>query len=106
MLDRLIDHMRDARLRTLALVEDLSDEKLVVCRMDVVNPFLWELGHVAFFYDACVRGYLDKSPYMLEDAHRIYDSFEVDHDVRWDLRLPSRGETLEYMSRVAASLET
>ena len=105
MLDRLIDHMRDARLRTLALVEDLSDEKLVVCRMDVVNPFLWELGHVAFFYDACVRGYLDKSPYMLEDAHRIYDSFEVDHDVRWDLRLPSRGETLEYMSRVAASLE-
>lgn len=105
MSEQLIGQMRDARLRTLALVEDLPDEKFIVSKMDVVNPFLWELGHVAFFYDAFVRGYLDGSPCMLDRAERMFDSFEVDHDVRWDLRLPSRGETLEYMSRVVASLE-
>ena len=59
MIERTLESMRDARRRTLALVEDLPDDKLLVSKLDIVNPFLWELGHVAFFHDAFILGHLD-----------------------------------------------
>ena len=99
MIEELIEPMRDARRRTLALVEDLPDEKLTVSKLDIVNPFLWELGHVTFFHDAFILGYLDGDPPLLQGAERIYDSFKVDHDDRWDLPLPDRAATLDYMQR-------
>ncbi len=50
-LTRLVD---DARVRTLGLVSDLADAELEVPLREVLNPFRWELGHVAFFYEAFV----------------------------------------------------
>ncbi|MCP3916265.1 MAG: hypothetical protein GY711_11980, partial [bacterium] len=50
-LTRLVD---DARARTLGLVADLADVELEVPLREVLNPFRWELGHVAFFYEAFV----------------------------------------------------
>jgi len=105
MTDLLLEHLRDARRRTLALVDDLSDDELTVSKLDIVNPFLWELGHVAFFHDAFIRGHLDGQAPLLEGAARIYDSFKVDHDDRWDLPLPNRADTLDYMKRVADDVE-
>jgi iron(II)-dependent oxidoreductase len=105
MTDLLLEHLRDARRRTLALVDDLSDDELTVSKLDIVNPFLWELGHVAFFHDAFIRGHLDGQAPLLEGAARIYDSFKVDHDDRWDLPLPNRPDTLDYMKSVADDVE-
>jgi ergothioneine biosynthesis protein EgtB len=105
MTDHLLEHLRDARRRTLALVADLSDADLTVSKLEIVNPFLWELGHVAFFHDAFILGYLDGADPLLDGAPRIYDSFKVDHDDRWDLPLPDRGATLSYMARVAEAVE-
>ncbi|MFQ5600873.1 MAG: selenoneine synthase SenA [Candidatus Krumholzibacteriia bacterium] len=98
--DRLIELVQDARERTLKLVADLADERLTVPRMDIVNPLLWELGHVAFFHDVFLLQNLDSTPFHLEGAENLYDSFKVDHDDRWGLPLPSRRETLSYMGRV------
>ena len=43
---------------------------------------------------------------MREDEDALYDSIAKAHDIRWDLPLPSRGETLDYvrtvLDRVAA----
>ena len=99
---QLLEMMRDARGRTLALVEDLSDEQLTVPATEIVNPFRWELGHVALFYDAFVLQLLGAGRSLLEGAEHLYDSFTVDHDDRWGLPLPSRKETLAYMERVFA----
>ena len=96
----LIQLVDDARQRTMNLVADLSDEQLIVPVMDIVNPFRWEMGHVAFFYDAMLLQVLGSDRLLLEGAENLYDSFKVDHDDRWDLRLPSRKETLAYMQRV------
>lgn len=96
-LHRLVE---DARERTLELVADLTDEQLTVPKMEIVNPFLWELGHVAFFYDVFLLRVLGSEKFLLEGAENLYDSFKVDHDDRWSLRLPSREETLAYMGRV------
>jgi iron(II)-dependent oxidoreductase len=98
--EALADLVHEARGRTLELVHDLADDQLTVPVAEIVNPFLWELGHVAFFYDVFVLNQLDQTPFHMDGAERLYDSFEVDHDDRWGLPLPSRPETLAYMEQV------
>ncbi|MFQ5899617.1 MAG: SUMF1/EgtB/PvdO family nonheme iron enzyme, partial [Candidatus Methylomirabilia bacterium] len=100
---QLVHIVTEARERTLELVKDLADDQLIVPKMEVVNPFLWELGHVAFFYDVFLLGVLGADKFLLEGAENLYDSFKVDHDDRWDLPLPSREKTLEYMRQVLES---
>jgi len=97
---QLLKWVHDARERTLELVSDLTDEQLAVPMMEVVNPFRWELGHVAFFYDVFLLRALGSGAFLLNDAENLYDSFKVDHDDRWGLPLPLRDETLAYMRRV------
>jgi len=90
----------DARRRTLALVEDLSDEQLFGPRLNIVNPLLWEIGHVAWFQERwALREALGHRP-MLENGDELYDSSAIPHDVRWDLPLPSREQTLRYLLQV------
>ena len=39
----------DARATTLAFLTNLGDDMLLGPKLDVVNPILWEIGHVAWF---------------------------------------------------------
>ena len=96
----LVSHLKDTRKRTLELIDDLSDEQFTVHLLEIVNPFLWEIGHVAFFYDAFALCQLDKTEPIIEKADELYDSFQVMHDDRWSLKLPNREETLDYMEKV------
>jgi iron(II)-dependent oxidoreductase len=82
--------VKEARQRTLALVDDLADGELEVPLMEIVNPFRWELGHTAFFYEAFLLRILDGVEPLMEGADNLYNSFEVEHDTRWGLALPSR----------------
>ena len=90
----------DARSRTLALVTDLTDEQLMSPRLPIVNPLLWEIGHVAWFQEKWVLRHRGKAPPIRADADALYDSIAIPHDTRWDLPLPSREETLAYMQEV------
>jgi iron(II)-dependent oxidoreductase len=90
----------DARRRTLDLVAELSDEQLFGPRLPIVNPLHWEIGHVAWFQEKWVlRHALGENP-IRSDADSLYDSSAIPHDVRWDLPLPSRSETLSYLAEV------
>jgi iron(II)-dependent oxidoreductase len=55
---------------------------MIVPKMEIVNPFRWELGHVAFFYDVFLLRVLGAEKFLLEGAENLYDSFKVDHDDR------------------------
>lgn len=90
----------DARERTLELVSDLDDRELLGPRLAIVNPLLWEIGHVAWFQERWVLRHASNEPPIREDGDRLYDSSAVSHDARWDLPLPSRDETLAYMREV------
>ncbi|MFQ5803744.1 MAG: selenoneine synthase SenA [Candidatus Methylomirabilales bacterium] len=90
----------DARSRTLALVAGLTDEQLMGPRLPIVNPLLWEIGHVAWFQEKWVLRHRGKAEPIREDADALYDSIAIPHDTRWDLPLPSREETLAYMQEV------
>jgi iron(II)-dependent oxidoreductase len=97
----LVRQVKNARERTLELVVDLDDEQLTVPLLEIVNPFRWELGHVAFFYEAFLLRILDRQDRVMDNADNLYDSFRIDHDDRWHLPLPAREETLDYMRRVS-----
>jgi iron(II)-dependent oxidoreductase len=92
--------VRDARQRTLDLIADLTDEQLLGPRLSIVNPLLWEIGHLTWFQEKWVLRHLEKRSPMRNDADALYDSAAVAHDTRWDLLLPSRRDTLGYMQRV------
>ena len=56
----LIPIMREFRARTLDLVVDLDDEQLIGPRLAIVNPPLWEIGHVAWFAEYWILRQLRK----------------------------------------------
>jgi len=102
--ERLAGMLVDSRKRTLELVSDLSEEQMIGPQLRIVNPPLWEIGHLAWFQERWnLRRITDEefSPSnILERGDELYDSMEVAHDTRWDLPLLSREETLSYMQRV------
>ena len=96
----LAEWVRDARARTLELVADLSDQQLLGPRLVIVNPLLWEIGHVAWFQEKWVQRDAAGKPPIRPGVDSLYDSAAIPHDTRWDLPLPSRQETLAYIMAV------
>ena len=95
--ESLADMITDVRQRTLDLVADLTDEEMLGPKLSIVNPPLWEIGHVAWFQEFWVLRGVRKLAPIRSDADSLYDSMEVAHDTRWDLHLPSRAATLSYL---------
>jgi len=95
--------LRASRARSRALTQDLRGEQLFGPRLPVVNPVLWELGHIAWFQERwCLRRRDDNSlaASVLPGADALYDSAEIAHELRWDLPLPALEATLAYQDRV------
>ncbi|MDB5753100.1 MAG: hypothetical protein JWP65_3521 [Ramlibacter sp.] len=88
----------------------------VPLRQDL-NPPLWELGHVGWFQERWTARVSQRalgcqadpdaplaSP-LRPDADALYDSGRVGHDARWELALPSVGETRSDLAhQLAATL--
>ncbi|MDQ6768122.1 MAG: SUMF1/EgtB/PvdO family nonheme iron enzyme [Candidatus Eremiobacteraeota bacterium] len=103
---QIAELLRDARCRSLALTADLSDEQLHVPMLDIVNPLLWEMGHVAYFAEFwTLRRLYDESP-IIPNADSLYDSARIPHDDRWLLQLPTRPGTLRFMTRQLEAVES
>jgi iron(II)-dependent oxidoreductase len=47
----LVAQLREARHRTERLTEDLSSAELMGPYREIVNPVLWEIGHIAWFHE-------------------------------------------------------
>lgn len=98
MLSSSVADLADARARTLELVADLSDEQLNVPMLEIINPILWEIGHVAYFAEFWILRKLFGREPLLRNADALYDSAKVAHDTRWSLPLPDRSGTLAFMN--------
>ena len=97
---KIREELADARARTLELVLDLDDAQWMGPRLDLVNPMRWEIGHLAWFQELWTLRRGRTAASLLTAADALYDSAKVAHDTRWDLPLPNRIATLEYMSAV------
>ena len=101
-----IEALVEARRRTQCLVDDLDDGQLHVPHLDIVNPILWEIGHVAWFHEKWLLRHLRGRPSLRVESDRLFDSAAVEHDDRWDLPMYTRPGILTYMAEVqGASLE-
>ncbi len=89
--------LHDAHNRTRALVDGLDVDQLMGPRLAIVNPLLWEIGHVGWFYEHFVLSELDGRGSYIDGSDALYDSMKVAHGTRWDLDLPDLGTTLSYL---------
>jgi iron(II)-dependent oxidoreductase len=90
----------DARARTLGLLEDLDDGQWLGTRLAIVNPPIWELGHVAWFQERWCLRHPGGLTSRLAGADALYDSAAIAHDTRWGLDFPDRRGTLDYVAGV------
>ncbi|MEE8178288.1 MAG: selenoneine synthase SenA [Acidobacteriota bacterium] len=96
----LISMLVDSRKRSLELLADLTDEQLKAPLLPIINPPIWEIGHVAWFQEKWVLRHLQAKPPTLSQADSLWDSAAVSHDTRWDLPLLSRAETQSFAQEV------
>jgi iron(II)-dependent oxidoreductase len=92
-----------SRARSTRVTADLDGERLFGPKLAIVNPPLWEIGHVGWFQERwCLRlqpsGTLADPILLAADA--LYDSATVAHDTRWDLPLPGLAATRAYLANV------
>lgn len=100
----LVAMLQDARARTLELVAGLDDTQLMGPQLDIVNPLLWEIGHLAWFHEHFILRGLAGHPPLNAKADALYDSAGVPHGTRWAIPLPALPETLGYMALVQEAL--
>ena len=85
------------------MIAGFDGERLLGPKLAIVNPPLWEIGHVGWFQERwCLRlgedGALGES--IMAGADALYDSSAVAHDTRWDLPLPDLKATRAYLANV------
>jgi len=95
----LRDDLIATRARTSALWESLRDEQLVLPYLRIVNPILWEAGHVAWFQEYWILRHLLGGETSLPRCDALYNSATVEHQRRWGLPLPDRSGTRSYLER-------
>lgn len=89
-----------ARDCTLQLSDDLSDDQRVGPRLDIVNPLIWEVGHVVWFQEKWVLRHALGQQASSPAVDALYDSMAIPHDRRWDLPLPDWEATKRYAREV------
>lgn len=109
--DRLLEALSTTRERTLALIDSLSEDQLLLPYHPGVNPPLWEVGHAAFFYEVFILAALDGQPSFDPAMDDLWDSFHIEHRDRWQPGLfPGREQTRHYFNvvydRIQARLES
>jgi gamma-glutamyl hercynylcysteine S-oxide synthase len=119
--DVLAAALQGARRRTLGLLDACVAALGADLRAPYsaqLNPPLWEVGHVAWFWDVWIarnpqrdRGpaadpEAPRPPGRLPGADALYDSSKVAHATRWDLPLPDLAATRAYLAAgLAETLE-
>ena len=99
---QLAEDLLDARARELELLTDLTDEQLIGAHMRIVEPPLWEMGHVGWFQEYWILRNLDKATPVRREPDLLYDSFSIPNGERWNLSLLSRADTLAYITDILA----
>jgi iron(II)-dependent oxidoreductase len=93
--------LAQAQSMTREITRGMRDKPVPL--ISIINPPVWELGHVAWFHEFWLhRGGSFDVPSLLPHADRWYDSARVAHDTRWTLDLPDAISTLRYGDEVLA----
>lgn len=100
---RLVSLLSEARADLDTFAACLPEHAWIGPRAAILNPPLWEYGHIVWFQERwCLRQQDDgtMSSSRVKHADDLYDSSQVAHDTRWDLPLLDRVALQDYASRV------
>src|SRR5262249_17178204 len=98
--DELAAQLCNVRTCTRRVTDDLSIQQLMGPMLPIVNPILWEIGHVGWFHEAGTFGQAQGGAPILTRADRLWNSSTVAHATRWDLDLPDRNGVFGYLADV------
>src|SRR5215475_752695 len=98
--DELAAQLCNVRTCTRRATDDLSMRQLMGPMLPIVNPVLWEIGHVGWFHEYWTLRHAHGDAPIIERADRLWNSSTVAHDTRWDLDLPDRNGVFGYLSDV------
>ena len=82
----LASQLQQARTRTHRLTDELSSEQLMGLKLDIVNPVLWEIGHVGWFHEYWTLRHSHGQAPLIDRADDLWNSSTVAHDTRWKSR--------------------
>jgi gamma-glutamyl hercynylcysteine S-oxide synthase len=94
--------LREARDRTLSLVESVSEEDLTRVHSPLMSPLVWDLGHIAAFEDLWLPHRYGGRPMLRADLVDVYDAQETPRAHRGELPFLGPSEAREYLSEVRA----
>src|SRR5262249_26251479 len=96
----LTSQLHQTRIRTLRLTDGLSSEQLMGIKLDIVNPVLWEIGHVGWFHEYWTLRHSHGQVPLNDPADDLWNSSNAAHDTRWSLNLPDCDGTFAYLAEV------
>jgi gamma-glutamyl hercynylcysteine S-oxide synthase len=108
-----LDWLADATLRTRELLADFQGTDWLGPKDPLLNPPLWELGHLAWFAERWLlrgAGTVTGKPLgpegssLVENADGLYNSATVAHKLRWDLPLLPPARAWQYVDAVNAGI--
>src|SRR3954469_17495203 len=97
--DDIAARLDEARRRTLALVEPLSEDDLHRQHDPLMSPIVWDLGHIAHFEELWLVRNLE-GPVEFGEMPGMFNPFEHPRRVRGSLELPSLDECRTIMNDV------
>jgi iron(II)-dependent oxidoreductase len=98
----VVEALGEARERTLALVESISDQDLTKVHSPLMSPLVWDLGHIAAFEDLWLVHRFGGEPMVRADMGDTYDAFETPRAERGELNFLGPAGAREYLAEVRA----
>jgi iron(II)-dependent oxidoreductase len=99
-IDDVVAALDEARERTLALVDGLSDADVETAQSPLMSPLVWDLAHIAAYEDLWLVHRYAGAPLLQPELAAMYDAFETPRAVRGTLPLLNRQEALAYLAEV------
>jgi gamma-glutamyl hercynylcysteine S-oxide synthase len=96
----IAEALREARERTLALIEPLNDAQLNRVYSPILSPLAWDLGHIANFEELWLVQTIGNREPLHGDLGRFYDAIENPRKIRGELPILRDEELRGYMADV------
>ncbi len=104
MHESIAERLDEARRRTFALVERLSEADLHRQHDPLMSPIAWDLGHIAHFEELWLVRNLE-GPVEFGEMPGMFNPFEHPRRVRGALTLPSLDECRTLMEEIRARVQ-
>lgn len=97
---RVVEALEEARRRTFALVESVSDDDLARVHSPLMSPLVWDLAHIAAYEDLWLAHRHAGMELLRPDLAELYDAFETPRSQRGEAQLLDAAEARAYLEAV------